>query len=186
METILVTGGAGFIGCNFVRLALAETGARVVVLDKLTYAGSLENLADVARPIPRFEFVAGGHRRPRRACAGCSPSKRPTAVRQLRRREPRRPLDRRRQRLHPDQHRRRLRDAGGGAPRISRRASAEAGAARLPLPPRLHRRGLRQPRGRPARSPRPPPTPPTPPTPPPRPRRTTWCAPTTRPTACRP
>jgi dTDP-glucose 4,6-dehydratase len=58
MHTLLVTGGAGFIGCNFVRLALAETGARVVVLDKLTYAGSLENLADVWSH-PRLRFVAG-------------------------------------------------------------------------------------------------------------------------------
>ncbi len=56
MNTLLVTGGAGFIGCNFVRLALAETNARVVVVDKLTYAGSLENLADV-RDNPRFAFV---------------------------------------------------------------------------------------------------------------------------------
>ncbi|MFL6195765.1 MAG: dTDP-glucose 4,6-dehydratase [Thermoanaerobaculia bacterium] len=58
METILITGGAGFIGCNFVRLALAEAGGRVVVLDKLTYAGSLENLADVLNH-PRLEFVQG-------------------------------------------------------------------------------------------------------------------------------
>jgi dTDP-glucose 4,6-dehydratase len=58
MHTLLVTGGAGFIGCNFVRLALAETGARVIVLDKLTYAGSLENLADVWGS-PRLEFIAG-------------------------------------------------------------------------------------------------------------------------------
>ena len=58
MDTILVTGGAGFIGCNFVRLALAEGGARVVVLDKLTYAGSLENLADVLAD-PHLEFVEG-------------------------------------------------------------------------------------------------------------------------------
>ena len=48
MESILVTGGAGFIGSNFVRLALAELPTRVVVLDKLTYAGNLANLADVA------------------------------------------------------------------------------------------------------------------------------------------
>ena len=48
METILVTGGAGFIGSNFVRLALAELPTRVVVLDKLTYAGNLASLADVA------------------------------------------------------------------------------------------------------------------------------------------
>src|ERR1700674_2262499 len=58
MHTLLVTGGAGFIGCNFVRAALAETGARVIVLDKLTYAGSLENLADVWGH-PRLRFVEG-------------------------------------------------------------------------------------------------------------------------------
>jgi dTDP-glucose 4,6-dehydratase len=58
MQTLLVTGGAGFIGCNFVRLALAETDARVVVLDKLTYAGSLENLADVWGD-SRLELIAG-------------------------------------------------------------------------------------------------------------------------------
>src|SRR5687767_316932 len=58
METLLVTGGAGFIGCNFVRLALAETRARIIVLDKLTYAGSLENLADVLGD-PRLTFVQG-------------------------------------------------------------------------------------------------------------------------------
>jgi len=45
--TILVTGGAGFIGSAFVRLAIAETAWRVVNLDKLTYAGNLENLAPV-------------------------------------------------------------------------------------------------------------------------------------------
>jgi len=56
MSTILVTGGAGFIGCNFVRTALAQTQAKVVVLDKLTYAGSLENLREVSDD-PRFHFV---------------------------------------------------------------------------------------------------------------------------------
>ena len=49
METILVTGGAGFIGSNFVRLALAQTTAHVVVVDNLTYAGSMENIADVCQ-----------------------------------------------------------------------------------------------------------------------------------------
>jgi dTDP-glucose 4,6-dehydratase len=58
MQTLLVTGGAGFIGCNFVRLALAQTDFQVVVFDKLTYAGSRENLADVAQD-PRFDFVTG-------------------------------------------------------------------------------------------------------------------------------
>lgn len=57
-ETLLVTGGAGFIGCNFVRLALERPGTRVVVLDKLTYAGSLENLTDVSDH-PGFTFVRG-------------------------------------------------------------------------------------------------------------------------------
>ncbi len=56
--TLLVTGGAGFIGSNFVHLALEQTEASVVVLDKLTYAGSLENLADVSDH-PRFVFVRG-------------------------------------------------------------------------------------------------------------------------------
>jgi dTDP-glucose 4,6-dehydratase len=42
---ILVTGGAGFIGANFVLGWVAETGERVLNLDKLTYAGNLENLA---------------------------------------------------------------------------------------------------------------------------------------------
>ncbi len=58
MGTLLVTGGAGFIGSNFVRHALARTDDRVVVLDKLTYAGSLRTLADVERN-PRFVFVKG-------------------------------------------------------------------------------------------------------------------------------
>jgi len=55
-DVILVTGGAGFIGSNFVRIALARTSARVVVVDKLTYAGNLRSLDDVARD-PRFAFV---------------------------------------------------------------------------------------------------------------------------------
>ena len=44
---LLVCGGAGFIGSNFVRLRLAETDDQIVVLDKLTYAGRRENLADL-------------------------------------------------------------------------------------------------------------------------------------------
>jgi dTDP-glucose 4,6-dehydratase len=55
MRTWIVTGGAGFIGSNFVRLALSKTDARVVVLDLLTYAGNLESLAGVAND-PRYAF----------------------------------------------------------------------------------------------------------------------------------
>jgi dTDP-glucose 4,6-dehydratase len=56
MSTLLITGGAGFIGSNLVRHALRKTTARVVVVDKLTYAGSLLNLADVIDN-PRVTFV---------------------------------------------------------------------------------------------------------------------------------
>src|SRR5215813_10061181 len=87
MQTWLVTGGAGFIGCNFVRMALAKTDAHVVVLDKLTYAGSLANLAAVA----------------------------PDRRDQLRRRIARRSLDRRPGRLRAHERGRRVRAARGGA-----------------------------------------------------------------------
>src|SRR3954465_6181849 len=54
---ILVTGGAGFIGSNFVRYALsAHEDWRVTTLDKLTYAGRIENLHDATDP-PRQTFV---------------------------------------------------------------------------------------------------------------------------------
>ena len=54
---ILVTGGAGFIGSNFVRLMLQKhKDAQLVVLDKLTYAGNLNNLKDIMHEI---EFVEG-------------------------------------------------------------------------------------------------------------------------------
>jgi dTDP-glucose 4,6-dehydratase len=59
MQKILVTGGAGFIGSNFVRLALREhPDWQVVVLDKLTYAGRMENLSDVLDD-PRLSFMRG-------------------------------------------------------------------------------------------------------------------------------
>ncbi len=60
MQKILVAGGAGFIGCNFVRLMLEKYDYQIVVYDKLTYAGRLENLADVAeRYGDKYVFVQG-------------------------------------------------------------------------------------------------------------------------------
>jgi dTDP-glucose 4,6-dehydratase len=59
MVEVLVTGGAGFIGSNFVRYALgAHADWRVTTLDKLTYAGRRENLHDVMDN-PRHVFVNG-------------------------------------------------------------------------------------------------------------------------------
>ena len=59
-QTWLVTGGAGFIGSNFVRLALQESRAdKVVVLDALTYAGNLENLEPFLGSDPRLVFLRG-------------------------------------------------------------------------------------------------------------------------------
>ena len=54
MPTVLVTGGAGFIGSNFVRNLLAtDPDIRIINFDSLTYAGNLANLADVATN-PRY------------------------------------------------------------------------------------------------------------------------------------
>ena len=59
MKTILVTGGAGFIGANYVEYLLdLEQDYRILVLDKLTYAGSLKNL-EVVWDNPNFTFVEG-------------------------------------------------------------------------------------------------------------------------------
>ena len=59
MKNILVTGGAGFIGSNFIRMVLTEhPDCFVVNLDKLTYAGNLENLAEFHNH-DRYQFVHG-------------------------------------------------------------------------------------------------------------------------------
>jgi len=58
MKSWLVTGGAGFIGANFVRLAAEERDARLVVLDALTYAGNVRSIADLI-DAGRITFVKG-------------------------------------------------------------------------------------------------------------------------------
>ncbi len=59
MNSLLITGGAGFIGSNFVRYILKQyPNYRAVVFDKLTYAGNLDNLRDVEKN-PRYAFVRG-------------------------------------------------------------------------------------------------------------------------------
>ena len=59
MKNVLITGGAGFIGSNFVRYFLAtHEDVRVVNFDKLTYAGNLESLEDVVTN-PRYTFIKG-------------------------------------------------------------------------------------------------------------------------------
>lgn len=55
---ILVTGGAGFIGSNFIRIALKNRSAQIVNLDKLTYAGNLDSLRDVEQD-DRYTFIHG-------------------------------------------------------------------------------------------------------------------------------
>ncbi len=58
MGTLLITGGAGFIGSNLVHYALAHTADRLIVFDKLTYAGSLASLVGPLDD-PRVTFVRG-------------------------------------------------------------------------------------------------------------------------------
>ena len=91
---LLVTGGAGFIGSDFVREVLARRdGTRITVLDKLTYAGNRGNLAavedDPGRP-RGFAFVQGDIADPAMVAPLVARRRR---RRQLRRRVPRRPLD---------------------------------------------------------------------------------------------
>ncbi|MCP4688978.1 MAG: dTDP-glucose 4,6-dehydratase [Desulfobacterales bacterium] len=62
MKNLLVTGGSGFIGANFIRYLLEKSdfSGRVINVDKLTYAGNPENLADIQEKYPdRYQFVHG-------------------------------------------------------------------------------------------------------------------------------
>ena len=59
VKNLLVTGGCGFIGSNFVRLALERLSeSRIINLDKLTYAGNPANLKDIEHN-PRYKFMHG-------------------------------------------------------------------------------------------------------------------------------
>lgn len=58
MKTILITGGAGFIGSNFVHYMITHRDVRIVNLDALTYAGNLDNVSDI-EDSERYHFVKG-------------------------------------------------------------------------------------------------------------------------------
>lgn len=63
MRTILVTGGAGFIGCNFVRYLFENyPNYNIIVLDALTYAGSVDNIPETIKNDSRFAFWYGNVR----------------------------------------------------------------------------------------------------------------------------
>ena len=106
---LLVCGGAGFIGSNFVRLRVREHGDEVVVLDKLTYAGRRENLAGPRRR----RFVARRDRGPRgRRAARSRASTRSSTSPPRRTSTARSPSPTRSSRTHARRH---LRAARGGA-----------------------------------------------------------------------
>ena len=135
---VLVTGGAGFIGSAVCR-HLVGAGVNVLNLDTLTYAGNLASLSTIDNA-PNYRF-AKIDICDRRAVAEVFETFRAGSCDPPRRREPRRPLDHRQRRLHPDEHHRHLLDAGGGASLLARTAAGKA--RRVPLPARFDRRGLR-------------------------------------------
>ena len=58
MKNVLITGGAGFIGTNFVKHMLSTYDYNIINLDALTYAGNLENLRDIENN-ERYTFIKG-------------------------------------------------------------------------------------------------------------------------------
>ena len=138
-ENLLVTGGCGFIGSNFIRHLLAKEGfrGRIINADSLTYAGNPDNLSGVAEAHPgRYLFEKAdicdlpalraifARVRDRRRLPFC-------------RRVPCGPLHQAAGQLHPDQYHRDIQSSRSGK---GRRQPLPA------LPPHQHRRGLRKPR----------------------------------------
>ncbi len=101
---ILVTGGAGFIGSNFILQWIAQESSPVLNLDKLTYAGNLRNLESIAsHPSYRFQQGDIGDRD---LVASLLATRASARHRSFRRREPRRPLHPRPRRFRPHQRQR--------------------------------------------------------------------------------
>jgi dTDP-glucose 4,6-dehydratase len=138
MQPILVTGGAGFIGGEFVRQWIAEERSAVVNLDKLTYAGNLESLASWHDP--RHIFVQGdiGDSEQIVPAAGRTPT---PGDRQFCGREPCRSLDRRPGRVRRDERRRHVSAARRGPALLE--GAPRPTSSGVSVPARLHRRGLR-------------------------------------------
>ena len=180
LRSLLVTGGAGFIGANFVQYWLARhPDDRVVVLDALTYAGNLSSLEPVRRTrcSPSSAATSGTKISPAAAARASDHDHRP-----LRGGIPRRPLDPQPRRIHRDQRDWHARAAQGGTPGLARGGHSGTEHAFTTSPPTrcMARSGPTIRRF--ARTRR---TRPTPRTPRARPRRTIWCGRITTPTACR-
>ena len=138
-KSILVTGAAGFIGANFVLEWLGLDLSAVVSLDKLTYAGNLDNLASVAND-PRHHFVHGDIGDVE-LVAELLKRHRPDGRRQLRSRVACRPLDPWTRRFRHDQRRGNL-PVTGNDPGVLRQPQF-AGKSRISIFARLDRRGFR-------------------------------------------
>ena len=126
--TLIVTGGAGFIGSNLVRYALAHTSDRIVIVDKLTYAGSLHNL-DGVLDAPRVRFVEADIAN-EAAMRGSSSAERPRRHPESGGRVARRSVDRWSAPVHRHEHRRHVRAARGRAG-ATRRPDADRAAFRF-------------------------------------------------------
>ncbi len=139
METILVTGGAGFIGSCFVRQCIARQAVRVVNLDKLTYAGNLDSLGAAIHD-PRHVFVQSDIVEPGGRRCGLG-GVRARGDCPFRGRVARRPLDRRPRDVRADQRSRHVSTAGLRPSLRGPIAGRSAGG--VPLLARLDRRGVR-------------------------------------------